>query len=546
MEPTMTLATALTTGLVQLGGIVADKVVEYVGAEPISTQIKNRLRKREQDKLLLTAVQSGLNEIDALANNGDMLLGWRMQLHDLTAKNEDALRQLMARHVISYVSDSEPVPPELVKALKWPDSHLSKLKKLLLTLRQALAADEEWQHVLAYANQVTSVQRIELVTKQLDSVITETLEGTAVRVIQVEDKPDAAKILKPYFDWVQRQCTRLSLSPLDPTQQESGHFGLGQVFINLNSGSLKPNGEHAMRLQLEQGRMPRPHAALANIHANPQIVLLGDPGSGKSTLLRYLALCLSNALIWPEANWLQKLSWKVGFIDETAASNESTAETRHWTHAKLIPVTVTLRDFAQSTFTASDPTAIFDFIVEHLCANDLEATVELLRSEAQAGRVIFLLDGVDEVPIGRRSAVWQAIGSLTNGVYGRCRWVVTCRVLSFVASEMPRKWPVQTLQPLNQEQIDTFVTSWFYGLVDAGEIPKQDAPQKSGALQQATRRKKLQPLAQNPMLLTIMALVQTFHGTLPNARAKLYQTCVETLLLRWQRHKEQGGGAALP
>ena len=56
----------------------------------------------------------------------------------------------------------------------------------------------------------------------------------------------------------------------------------------------------------------------------------------------------------------------------------------------------------------------------------------------------------------------------------------------------------------------------------------------------------LQPLAQNPMLLTIMAIVQTYYGTLPDERAKLYQACVETLLLRWQRHKEVGTEGELP
>ena len=48
------------------------------------------------------------------------------------------------------------------------------------------------------------------------------------------------------------------------------------------------------------------------------------------------------------------------------------------------------------------------------------------------------------------------------------------------------------------------------------------------------------------MLLTIMALVQTFRGTLPDDRAKLYQACVETLLLRWQLRLEQGGEGEMP
>ncbi len=48
------------------------------------------------------------------------------------------------------------------------------------------------------------------------------------------------------------------------------------------------------------------------------------------------------------------------------------------------------------------------------------------------------------------------------------------------------------------------------------------------------------------MLLTIMALVQTYYCTLPDERAKLYQQCVETLLLRWQRHKEAEQAEELP
>lgn len=49
------------------------------------------------------------------------------------------------------------------------------------------------------------------------------------------------------------------------------------------------------------------------------------------------------------------------------------------------------------------------------------------------------------------------------------------------------------------------------------------------------------------MLLTIMAIVQTYYGTLPEERARLYQACVETLLLRWQMPKEAAeAGKALP
>ena len=81
----------------------------------------------------------------------------------------------------------------------------------------------------------------------------------------------------------------------------------------------------------------------------------------------------------------------------------------------------------------------------------------------------FLLDGVDEVPPGRAPDVWQAIAALTDGVYAGCRWVATCRILSFDAREAPDGVPERTLQPLTREQIDHFIACWYSVLAEMGE-----------------------------------------------------------------------------
>lgn len=56
-------------------------------------------------------------------------------------------------------------------------------------------------------------------------------------------------------------------------------------------------------------------------------------------------------------------------------------------------------------------------------------------------------------------------------------------------------------------------------------------------LQRAVRRPDLRPLAGNPLLLTVMAIVQTTKGVLPDARALLYDDIVELLLWRWEAIK---------
>jgi formylglycine-generating enzyme required for sulfatase activity len=206
---------------------------------------------------------------------------------------------------------------------------------------------------------------------------------------------------------------------------------------------------------------------------------------------------------------------------------------------------IELRDFARQPFNPNDGTAIVDYVCAQLPLDDLADSVLPLRELARRGRVLFLLDGVDEAPHQERAAIWQAIAALKNSAYGGNRWVVTCRVLSFDPDEAPTGMPVQTLQPLTESQIEQFIANWYAGLLDSGQLSREQASTKAEALQAAVKRPALYELAQNPMLLTIMALVQTFRGTLPDERAKLYQACVETLLLRWQLRVE-GGESDMP
>jgi len=58
----------------------------------------------------------------------------------------------------------------------------------------------------------------------------------------------------------------------------------------------------------------------------------------------------------------------------------------------------------------------------------------------------------------------------------------------------------------------------------------------------AVRRRDLWRLAQNPLLLTVMALVHTNKGELPDARVLLYEDIVDLLLWRWEAIKLEDGG----
>ncbi|HRQ38050.1 MAG TPA: SUMF1/EgtB/PvdO family nonheme iron enzyme [Chloroflexota bacterium] len=378
------------------------------------------------------------------------------------------------------------------------------------------------------------------------------LEAAASRFGAVgEGTPDS---VKPYLKVLAQRTNALPLAPLDPKGRDAAAISLEQVFINLDAGTATHKSAHAEdeKVTIHQ----RYQAALAHIHHRPRLILLGDPGSGKSTLLRFLTHCLAQHALAPDKGWLNLLRWSqektltfvVGDLSPSDGDKSPTTnkEEQHWAIGGLLPVLVELRDFAATPFAPHSAVAIWQYIENRLRDQGFGEAIPALHNLARQGRLLLLLDGVDEVPLEQRPAVWQAINALNDGPYLDNRWVATCRILSFAAAEAPKGVPVQTLQPLNEQQIDRFISSWYGVLAETGELGAAQAKQMARQLQTAAHRRRLQPLAENPMLLTIMALVQTYHGTLPDERARLYQACVETLLLRWQRHKEMGPGAEMP
>lgn len=326
-------------------------------------------------------------------------------------------------------------------------------------------------------------------------------------------------------------CHHLPLRGVDLGASDPGfgqkHLDLAQVYVELATKTQVPlTREEKKQRDLSPAVGERKTRVLSAMEAtirNRHLVILGDPGSGKSTFLSHLALCLAAHSLEPKVNWLARLAgWPRREAD-------------------LVPVSVVLRDFARALPEATkraEPHHLWDFIVSRLAAQNLSFVAEPLHSALEGGNAIVLLDGLDEIPTqARRTFVRDAVAAF-SGRYPQSRLVVTCRTLSY----QDRAWqldgfPVFELAPLIDEKIDHFIRAWYAELAQLGIVKAEEATGMARQLREAIRRPDLWHLAPNPLLLTVMALVHTHKGRLPDARALLYEDTVDILLWRWEQIK---------
>ncbi|WP_229414767.1 MULTISPECIES: HEAT repeat domain-containing protein [Moorena] len=229
----------------------------------------------------------------------------------------------------------------------------------------------------------------------------------------------------------------------------------------------------------------------------PYLVVLGDPGSGKSTLLQYLAL-----------NWAR--------TDLTTALSLP------------IPLLIELRTYIRNR----DSGQCNNFL--EFCNQSSGAICHLnqhqLHHQLKAGNVLVMFDSLDEVfEPGKREDVITDIHRFTN-TYPKVRVIVTSRVIGYKSQRLRNaQFRHVMLQDLESEQIQTFIEHWH----ELTFTNQADKVRKRERLQKAIDTSPpIRQLAQNPLLLTMMAILNR-NQELPRDRSELYNQASRLLLHQW-------------
>lgn len=270
------------------------------------------------------------------------------------------------------------------------------------------------------------------------------------------------------------------------------------------------------------------------VEQHKRLVIRGDPGSGKTTLMKYLAVtCARSRRNHPRQG----------------DSSTVTRERLGW-DMRPFPVFVSLGKQGAVVTWAKNQTLLDTFADEF--ASELSGCPDgFFERRLKRGNCLVLLDAFDEIGSrdGRAAMARHVAGLLNNTWHPTNRLVVTTRIVGYEEQLDPHGFTVQTVQPLTREQMRELVDLRYRALAvneslnqtpDRRALVNQDFVRRAQRLNaELSKNPRLRELGANPLLLSLIVLVDSFKARLPEERHILYRDCVEILTENWQAYKKE-------
>lgn len=224
---------------------------------------------------------------------------------------------------------------------------------------------------------------------------------------------------------------------------------------------------------------------------NAKLVILGKPGSGKTTFLKHLVV-----------------DWCKGEF-----------------HPNLIAVFIELRRIRDGQW------QLLDAIRQELGLETTEQPQELLKQ----GKLLVLMDGLDEVPTSElRHKVQDQLREIAKK-YANSRWILTCRTQIIQSTgAIPIGFASVEVADFSPKQVQQFVQNWFQASGHSDAEAVQHWKRFDNAV---SKNPALKELTVTPVLLSLMCLVFHDEGDMPSQMTDLYKRGIRLLLEKWNSTK---------
>lgn len=235
---------------------------------------------------------------------------------------------------------------------------------------------------------------------------------------------------------------------------------------------------------------------------NPKLMVLGKPGAGKTTLLQYIAVHCDDINFKPQP----------------------------------IPVFISLKTLAENAKSA-DEISLISYIRKKYCRRHVsEQELKILLDN---GRLLFLLDGLDEVIEEKIKAVVREIHQLVDE-YGDNRFILSCRKeYQAYKSRLFGNFNLCKVAEFEQLQIDNFIKNWFAGSNDGTQLSKEILANNLTHKLKLEENKRIRELADTPLLLHLICLIFIERGDLPTKKVKIFKKGIDILLEKWNQFNDR-------
>lgn len=256
------------------------------------------------------------------------------------------------------------------------------------------------------------------------------------------------------------------------TSKEFDRFGLGQI---------------------DRKQIPGMRA----VEIYSKLRVLGKPGSGKTTFLQHLAI-------------------------ECNQGNFA---------VNLVSIFITLRDFADESKETGE-LSLFNYIHSEFlaCGISEQSAIEIIETLLGEGRLLLLLDGLDEVLHLDNNAVLKEIRRFSEK-YSKNLFVVTCRTAAKTFNL--RRFTDVEIAPFTQSQIVAFAQKWFAVFTKKNTEDDLDMAVQFVEKLDLPENLPFRRLAVTPLFLHLACWVFHRQEKFPSKRAEFYKHCLDLLLGKW-------------
>ncbi|GHO55298.1 NACHT domain-containing protein [Ktedonobacter robiniae] len=366
--------------------------------------------------------------------------------------------------------------------------HEERMKRLEQTLEaeQERAKREQERQESAFEDAHIAMQRAKTLAERLEAYKKALCADPHVTRLQILDMTSPLEIRDIYIRLQLHQEIKLDYE-VDPVLRDAESQHDPNILLKATQKYLEDRVDIALA----------PEEA---IRKYKHCVIVGDPGAGKSTLLKYLAL---------------------QSIDQQLVNLPN------------LPIHVELNAFVNSGYRN-----LIEFAAtvweDRYGFPKIEA-VEYIHQQLREGKALLLLDALDETVTGATKEeaeevyvqVSKAIIDISTR-YHQAPIVVTVRKAGYHQRARLIGFTELEVLDFRPGEIKRFVEHWFANHSDPQK--RNNASELNLKLEQNSR---MQTLAANPLLLSLIVIVYEDRLDLPERRSLLYKQCVDTLLTKW-------------